>query len=116
MSLLYEKEINMCKSKKIAKGILKKSVLGKKLVDGGMISYDFYDSTIDGEPNQVIVTINNYPVSTFWYKFFNQSSFTLNKIEKEAEITFTSKNTKDDFYVNSINNKIQFRSRYCNRL
>ncbi len=115
MSSLYVKKINMCESKRIAKGILEKSTLGKKLVDRGMISYDFYDSTKDREPDEVIVSINNYDVKTFWYKFFNKDSFTLDTIEKKAKINFNPEIIKNtiDKYGPSANNKLEFDDGYC---
>lgn len=99
MARSYERNIDMCLGKTTNTNILRETTLGLELLDNkanGNIefSYEYYDllpvnndgSFGDNEPDTVITTVTGYEADTFWYRFFDVDSFTLDTISWSERI------------------------------
>lgn len=77
MASYYVENIDMCTAQDINTNILNQSKHGKDSLDNGLVSYQWWDTNNDGEPDQVTTTIAQHPHDTFWYRFFDKDSFTV---------------------------------------
>lgn len=67
----------------ISDGLLDQTDLGKEVTSTIVYTWDFVS-----EPNNVKATIPLYNQSTFWYKFLDKDSFSIENIESKANIIY----------------------------
>ncbi len=77
MARYYESNIDMCTAQNITTSILNQQKLGNKTLSNQLVSYRWWDSDGDGEPDQVSAYIAQHPYDTFWYRFFDKNDFTV---------------------------------------
>ncbi|WP_321469028.1 Ig-like domain-containing protein [Halarcobacter sp.] len=87
ISEYYALQMDMCTAQEINNNILRESKLGKYLLDNGLISYTWLDTTGDAQPDTVKTTIGAYAYETFWYKFLDKDSFTIGPFSAEEGLT-----------------------------
>lgn len=69
---------NMNQSQNMANDIISQGNLGQELLNKGVLSYVWRDTTGDGQPNTVTAQVVDYAQENFWSKFFDTESFILN--------------------------------------
>ncbi len=77
MARYYESNIDMCTAQNITTSILNQQKLGNETLSNQLVSYRWWDSDGDGEPDQVTASIAQHPYDTFWYRFFDKNDFTV---------------------------------------
>ena len=77
MATYYADNIDMCTAQTITTDILNQQKLGTETLSEGLVSYKWWDSNGDGEPDQVTASIAAHPFDTFWYRFFDKDDFTV---------------------------------------
>lgn len=82
----YENKMDMCEALEINKNILKESILGQELLKKGLISFDWWDTNDDGQPDQIRTDISALEHATFWYKFLDKDSFSLGPFNDSTDI------------------------------
>lgn len=75
MARYYENNIDMCTAQTITSNILNQSKHGNETLNNGLVSYRWWDSDNDGEPDQVTATIAQHQHDSFWYRFFDKDDF-----------------------------------------
>lgn len=83
----YEQQIDMCEAQEISEEILKETELGEMLLEQNLISYTWYDTNKDGQPDRVTTTIAQHNYDTFWYRLFDKFHFSIGPFNEEETVT-----------------------------